>query len=77
MKHQTSGKPMVKKNEPHTLSAFEVSLLEPQEETPPAEPLKWGSTCPHCGQGKLDYNGVLHLECPVCGYEVTGGAGCT
>lgn len=33
-----------------------------------------GSICPNCGKGKLDYNGLLELECPICGYRDTGGA---
>lgn len=28
-----------------------------------------GDICPQCGQGKLDYNGLLELECPRCGYR--------
>jgi uncharacterized protein (DUF983 family) len=38
------------------------------------EPLRLGSLCPNCGQGKLDYKGLLELECPICGYRNTGGA---
>ena len=41
------------------------------------ELLQLGGLCPNCGQGKLDYNGLLELECPICGYRNTGGAGNT
>ena len=30
-----------------------------------------GQTCPRCGQGKLDYNSLLNLTCPICKYELT------
>jgi uncharacterized protein (DUF983 family) len=30
-----------------------------------------GSTCPACKQGKLEYNSLLNLICPKCGYEST------
>jgi uncharacterized protein (DUF983 family) len=35
------------------------------------------SLCPQCGDGKLDYNGLLDLECDHCGYSLTEGAGCS
>ena len=38
------------------------------------ELLRVGSLCPNCGQGEVDYNGLLELECPICGYRNTGGA---
>jgi uncharacterized protein (DUF983 family) len=31
-----------------------------------------GSLCPRCGQGVLDYDGMLNLQCPLCKY-VEGG----
>jgi len=34
-----------------------------------------GALCPRCKQGILDYNGMLMLECPVCG--LTNGYGFT
>jgi hypothetical protein len=34
-----------------------------------------GALCPRCKQGVLDYNGMLMLECPVCG--LTNGYGFT
>jgi hypothetical protein len=41
-------------------------------------PPRSGDLCPGCGQGKLDYNGLLELECLVCGYRNSGaGGGCT
>lgn len=36
------------------------------------EPLKPGSICPKCGQGKLDYDGMLNLACPLCGFVDSG-----
>lgn len=32
-----------------------------------------GQKCPECGKGKLDYDGLLQLCCPVCGYTASGG----
>lgn len=33
-----------------------------------------GDICPRCGKAKLEYNGLLNLECTLCHYEVQGGA---
>jgi uncharacterized protein (DUF983 family) len=49
-------------------------------QTPAAEqntnrPLGVGDLCPKCGQGRLDYDGLLNLACPQCGYSL--GGGCT
>jgi len=30
--------------------------------------------CPRCHRGFMDYNGLLELTCPVCGYKEPGGA---
>ncbi len=32
-----------------------------------------GEICPFCGQGRLDYDGMLNLICPACGKMETGG----
>ncbi|MCZ7552232.1 MAG: hypothetical protein B6D39_10295 [Anaerolineae bacterium UTCFX2] len=40
----------------------------------PAAPLRAGDRCPVCGQAVLDYDGLLNLVCPHCGF--TGGGGC-
>ncbi len=47
----------------------------------PVEPgqilvLRPGMLCPVCAEGRLDYNGLLILTCPHCGYQ-DGGGGCT
>jgi uncharacterized protein (DUF983 family) len=44
-----------------------------QEEGKPTEKpcrIGVGQTCPRCGQAKLDYNSLLNLSCPHCGYEI-------
>ena len=34
--------------------------------------LRPGMTCPRCGQGKIEYNGLLNLVCPSCGLTEAG-----
>ncbi|MBN1536694.1 MAG: hypothetical protein JW908_08185 [Anaerolineales bacterium] len=37
--------------------------------------LRRGDLCPQCGQGRMDYDGLLNLSCPQCGYtNTTGGS---
>jgi hypothetical protein len=43
----------------------------------PRQPIRRGAFCPKCTEGILDYNGLLELECPHCGYTEGSGAGCT
>ncbi len=61
------------------LSSLEKLLLG--TDRPPvlevAVPLRKGQLCPQCKEGELDYNGLLQLECHVCGFVSGGGEGCT
>ena len=60
------------------VSSLELLLqgkLRPAEER--RAPLRAGVICPVCGKGKLDYNGLLALECSECGYTSSEGGGCT
>lgn len=38
----------------------------------PAGKLRAGDLCPQCKQKRLDYDGLLNLSCPNCGYAVGG-----
>jgi hypothetical protein len=61
-----------------TLSSLELLLMGLNH--PPATgepPLRMGSICPTCKKGELDYNGLLQLECPLCGFVSGEGGGCT
>jgi uncharacterized protein (DUF983 family) len=40
-------------------------------------PLHLGDRCPSCGQGRLDYNGLLDLECPLCRFVANSGGAFT
>jgi hypothetical protein len=34
--------------------------------------LRAGDLCPRCGKAHLDYDGLLNLACPECGYSLGG-----
>jgi uncharacterized protein (DUF983 family) len=34
--------------------------------------MKAGDTCPRCQKGVLDFDGLLNLACPQCGYSLGG-----
>lgn len=34
--------------------------------------LRAGDLCPHCRNAHLDYDGLLNLVCPYCGYGLAG-----
>ncbi len=34
--------------------------------------IKDGDLCPHCEAARLDYDGLLNLYCPDCGYTLAG-----
>ena len=60
------------------LSSLELLLMGLVPSAGPGvAPLRRGSECPQCGKGNLDYNGLLQLECPACGFVSAEGAGCT
>jgi uncharacterized protein (DUF983 family) len=61
------------KNPVEVNSAPFVIIMEdiPQFKSP-VEASHPGDLCPKCRTGKLGYDGLLNLACPVCGYAVGG-----
>jgi len=60
---------------PSSLELLLMGLNQPERRK--TTPLRSGALCPQCGQGQLDYNGLLQLECPLCGFVNAEGGGCT
>ena len=46
-------------------------VLEEQPEKP-ASKLRAGDLCPKCRVAQMDYDGLLNLTCPNCGYALGG-----
>ncbi len=60
------------------VSSFELILSgKVKQKFKTSVPLRAGATCPQCKKGRLDYNGLLALECPACGFVNGDGGGCT
>ena len=47
--------------------------LTPKNSSEKSPAVALNSICPSCGYGKMDYNGLLNLECPICHFEYGGG----
>ena len=45
---------------------------EGQEASRPVSEPRPGALCPKCRESRLDYDGLLNLTCPNCGYTAGG-----
>lgn len=64
---------MERDNPPAVLHIAPLPALD-KTVAPPTRP---GDLCPRCGAGRMDYNGLLELECVKCSHVISGGGGCT
>lgn len=53
---------------PDRLPVWKGDLLEKKDPIL----LEAGRICPRCGHGRLDYDGLLNLVCPECGFSESG-----
>jgi uncharacterized protein (DUF983 family) len=51
---------------------FVISMADISKPKLPERVLHPGDLCPKCHAGKLDYDGLLNLACPACGYTIGG-----
>ena len=76
MDRKLQGRPSLKSEPgPEPRSAFEISLgLEFQVDPLPQGKVtpKAGDLCPNCHSANMDYDGMLNLSCPRCGYNLAG-----
>ncbi len=56
-----------------TKSRTKASIGKTRSAVKPCRAPKYQGKCPRCGRGRLDYNGLLELYCPACGYVAPGG----
>lgn len=56
---------------PQNLVPTDIENLDKGALSRPAE-LHPGDLCPRCQEGRLDYDGLLNLGCPKCGYTLMG-----
>jgi len=50
--------------------ALELEHIGPEKHV--RHPLRRGDVCPACRSARLDYDGMLNLACPQCGYALGG-----
>lgn len=48
-------------------------VMRVEVENQPIKTLRSGDLCPKCKHALLDYDGLLNLACPACGFAETGG----
>jgi len=52
----------------HDIDADKACSLQPKD----GKSFSRQMTCPQCGQAELDYDALLNLHCPACGYVSAG-----
>jgi hypothetical protein len=68
---------MVKEISPGSMEDQANSISAEDLKSVAKRAVRRGERCPQCNNGILDYNGMLDLECPECGYYEGTGGGCT
>jgi hypothetical protein len=61
---------------PNRLMHRKVGEMDKPDARPPeadVHPLRAGVLCPQCMTSTLDYDGLLNLSCPTCGFSQGGG----
>ncbi len=53
------------------ITSLTLSLDKSRTQEKPTES-RSGDQCSQCQEGILDYDGMLNLSCPTCGYAVGG-----
>ena len=48
-----------------------TAVVDVKEDKPSRE-LRAGDLCPRCQEEHMDYDGLLNLACPKCGYTLGG-----
>lgn len=64
--------PMTDEPHPPVLPVLNDSLVDQEQGSTVPGKLRAGDLCPQCRQEQLDYDGLLNLSCPQCGYAVGG-----
>jgi hypothetical protein len=64
--------PMTDETHPRLLPVFSGNLVDQEQDRIAPAKLRAGDLCPQCKQERLDYDGLLNLSCPKCGYAVGG-----
>jgi hypothetical protein len=55
-----------------TMDGFDLQPLALEPGSGSASDLRSGDLCPNCREATMDYDGLLNLVCPQCGYRHAG-----
>ncbi len=54
------------------MDGYDLQPLAVEPGSGSASELRAGDMCPFCHVGRMDYDGLLNLVCPLCGYTHAG-----
>jgi len=56
----------------HKMDGYDLLPLAVEPGSGSANELRAGDLCPYCHTAQMDYDGLLNLVCPQCGYSHAG-----